>query len=120
MRLQPDIAGILMPADKACGLRLLDEQGGAGDKDIRPDYILHRIEDTLVMRNPVQHRQHVMRVVAPGRLQLLAMCRFGGVELGMDLRHFFGGEDVDRGDEPVALIGGLLRLGQSFRHKSFP
>ena len=61
-----------------------------------------------------------MRVVAPGRLQLLAMRRLGGVELGMDLLHLIVGEDVDRGDEPVALIGGLLRVGQSFRHKSFP
>ena len=68
------------------------------------------------MRDPVQHRQHVMCVVASSRLQLLAMRRLGGVELGMDLRHLVGGEDVDRGDEPVALIGGLLRLGQSFRH----
>ena len=69
MRLQPNIAGILMPADETACFRLLDEQGGASYQNIQADQILHRVQNAAVMGNPVQNWQHVMRIVAPGACQ---------------------------------------------------
>ena len=116
MRLQPDIARVLVPADEALRLGLLDEQGRAGDVDVGPDQILHGIEDPAVMRNRVQYRKDVMRVVAARTLHHLAVVGLGRLQRAADRRHLVGIEDVDRRDIAVAVIGGLLRARQSFRH----
>ena len=117
MRLQPDIARVLVPADEALRLgSCLDEQGRAGDVDVGPDQILHGIEDPAVMRNRVQYRKDVMRVVAARALHKLAVVGLGRLQRGADRRHLVGIENVDRRDIPVAVIVGLLRARRSFRH----
>ena len=39
-----------------------------------------------------------------------------GFQLGLDAGNLLGAENIDRRDKPVAVIGCLLRPGQSLRH----
>src|SRR6266481_8807359 len=97
-------------------MRLLDEEAGVPAQDVRPEQVLHGIEDFWMPDHLVDPgEQHVaaMAHLAPDRTSALG---FIVLELATKIGHFAGTQYIDREVvATVAIISDLIRA-QQFRH----
>ena len=77
-----------MPGDEARIVRFLDEEAGVPAQDIRPEQVLHRIEDLRMADHLVDPGEQHMAAMAHLALDRAAARRFVILELAAKLRHF--------------------------------
>ena len=116
---EPPIGRILVPGDEGRVVRLLDEEIGRPAEQVRPQQILHRVEDARMVDDlvgPAEQQMDLVAHVGMDRVAGLALIGLQPVAVAPRLRR---GEGAEREDIAVAGIGRDLGLGQHFTHGPF-
>ena len=116
VRRQVKVGAVLVPTHKGGAVRLFQEQGAVVDQNVRPDQVLHRVQNARVVHQLVRPVEQQVRLGFFGEVNRRAPGRFPGFQLGPCGLGFGSGQHWHRAHKPVALIGRHLRRAQALAH----
>ncbi len=115
-RTEAPIGRVLMPGNKTRIVRFLDEEAGVPAQDIRPEQILHGIQDFGVPHHLVDPGEQHVAAVAHLALDRAPALGFIILELAAKIGYFARAECIDRKVVTTVAITSDVILAQQFWH----